>query len=171
MYYTWLSAGKLPKRINIDFSTVRCGYTHRHLSSLQNTLAARWISNIACKYMWPLIKKAQARSIPNPGYFDLVLAYYNVINLLIIILLIMMHNLLVEVQRSGKPIFLVLVVGAASERSWSCSCRGSSSDRQRPPVVVDRRGTVPPDYVAEHQAGQQAGQADRAASYHFRFGR
>lgn len=84
-----------------------------------------------------------------------------------------MHNLLVKMQRSRKPTFLVLVVGSTSKFSRSCSCssRSSCSDCQWPAIVADRRRTVPADHVAEHQARQQACYANRATCYHFRFGR
>lgn len=69
------------------------------------------------------------------------------------------YNLMVEVQRSRVPISVLHSVERPS---------GSVSRR---PTTDFRRGIVPPEQVAEHQAGQDEGQAHRTARYHLRSGR
>lgn len=65
-------------------------------------------------------------------------------------------------QRRGMPIFLVPVVRPAV---------GRTGRRRETAAAAVIRGTIPTEQVAEHECGQQAGHAHRAARYHFRFGR
>lgn len=70
---------------------------------------------------------------------------------------------MVEVQRRRVPGLLELVVRLPVGRG--------SAGRRRRRAAAAVAVVVPSEQVTEHQTGQQAGHAHRAARYHFRFGR